>query len=268
MEHSAFLTSPVFDVDGLVHELRASHLVQQHYESHFHLNQDSLQREFSSLHLEPLMVGKRYLVYNVDETGVVRSRMLLLPFGTQVFADQKHKPILKRSCGNPMIAVVPVSGEPGQDVHSESSQKPVDELKQDGLPIAEAETATDEILASTASSFPLAEEPLVADVVSPVATTDVMDQGLSEVAPLVFDGTYESPPSLFSAGPTGVGGSIGSITGGLGFLGTLFGTGHLFTSGGSSHSPVPPRGSSPVPEPTMLVGFAIGLWALRIRRRS
>jgi hypothetical protein len=63
------------------------------------------------LRLEPLRETKRYLVYNVDDKLVIRKRMLTMKRGTLVFVDETGKPVMKRSCGNPMATYIPPRGE-------------------------------------------------------------------------------------------------------------------------------------------------------------
>ena len=62
---------------------------------------------FSHLHVGPLPHAGTYIVYNIHDDGVIRARAFQLEKGTAVFMDAQGTPILKLSCGNPMVAPVP-----------------------------------------------------------------------------------------------------------------------------------------------------------------
>jgi len=103
---------------ALTAEVQHDPLVRKRYERQFLMSEGELIHYFSSLHIEALKEDRRYLVFNVDDSLVIRSRMLHLTKGTLVFADADHKPILKCSCGNPMSAALPAVGENDALIHS------------------------------------------------------------------------------------------------------------------------------------------------------
>ena len=111
MEHNAFLRKPVFSARGLSQQVASDPTVLKRYERHFMLNKDVLKEYFAKLELMPLRETRRYLVYNVDSHFKINKKMLILQKGTLVFADKNGKPILKRTCGNPMVAYLPPKGQ-------------------------------------------------------------------------------------------------------------------------------------------------------------
>lgn len=104
MEHNAFLRKPVFTTEALVDQVRSDPVVLKRFERHFKMDKEALAEQFKGLTLRPLAKTDRYLVYNVDENYVIRSRRLLMKRGTLVFVDETGKPVLKRTCGNPMVS--------------------------------------------------------------------------------------------------------------------------------------------------------------------
>ena len=110
MEHNAFLDKPVFTTDDLVRQVGSDPMVLARYVRHFMMDKGKLRRYFKTLELHPLKETRRYLVYNVSPSLSVGKKMLYMRKGTLVFTDHKGKPILKRSCGNPMVASLPAIG--------------------------------------------------------------------------------------------------------------------------------------------------------------
>ena len=71
------------------------------------MSESDLLDMFSGLHPSTLKQGGSYIVYNIHEDNVIRARVFNLKRGTLVFVDANGRPILKISCGNPMIAPTP-----------------------------------------------------------------------------------------------------------------------------------------------------------------
>jgi len=92
--------------EQLIAEIRANPVVQDRFNRHFHTTTPELLRMISHLHAGPLPRSGTYIVYNVHEDGVIRARAFQLQKGTAVFMDDSGTPILKLSCGNPMVAPV------------------------------------------------------------------------------------------------------------------------------------------------------------------
>jgi hypothetical protein len=116
-EHNAFLDKPVFSTADLLKQLHSDSEVRGRYERHFKMSEPTLVYYFKGLHLEALKQDKRYLVFNVDDHFVIHHRLLHLKKGVLVFADDTHTAVLKRSCGNPMIAYLPALGENTPKLH-------------------------------------------------------------------------------------------------------------------------------------------------------
>ncbi|CAN5670368.1 hypothetical protein BH11ARM2_BH11ARM2_00840 [soil metagenome] len=140
MEHNAFLRKPAFTTKQLTDEIHSDPIVLRRYEKHFQIGEKGLVEYMAGLRLRPLTETKRYLVYNVDGNLRIQKRLLTLRRGTLVFVDSKGKPIMKRSCGNPMVSYIPPRGEtsnnfaptkpvelamvPEPDTFSEAAQPP------------------------------------------------------------------------------------------------------------------------------------------------
>lgn len=107
MEHNSFLTKPVFTTQGLVDQVKNNKVVRKRYETHFKVTGPTIERYFKKLRLRPLTNTAKRLVYNVDKKYVVKSRKITFRKGTLVFVDPKGRIVLKRSCGNPMTAIIP-----------------------------------------------------------------------------------------------------------------------------------------------------------------
>src|SRR5689334_9892892 len=86
-EKNSFLERPVKSVADLVMQIRKDAHVRDRYMRHFGKTVDQLTSEFSKLHLGKLSSAGEYLVYNIDDLGVVHSKMLHLKAGTPVFMD-------------------------------------------------------------------------------------------------------------------------------------------------------------------------------------
>lgn len=115
MEHNAFLRKPVFTTKQLTSQVKADPTVLRRYEKHFQTGEKGLVEYMDGLHLQPLKETKRYLVYNVDGQLHIGKKLLTMRRGTLVFADKTGKPIMKRSCGNPMVSYIPPRGETSND---------------------------------------------------------------------------------------------------------------------------------------------------------
>jgi hypothetical protein len=108
MEKGAFLNKPVFSTKELLKQVDQDPQVAKRFSKHFMMDKNQLKRVFSGLTLKQLPVTRRYEVYNVDSKLKVGKKKLLFKKGTLAFVDRTGKPILKRSCGNPMAVVPPV----------------------------------------------------------------------------------------------------------------------------------------------------------------
>jgi hypothetical protein len=118
MEHGAFLNKPVFSTKELIAQLDTDPIVAKRFERHFMMDKADIRKVFASLVLKPLPVTRKYEVYNVDKNFKVGKKILTFKKGTLAFVNEAGKPILKRSCGNPMAVLPPIG------VTAESIQEP------------------------------------------------------------------------------------------------------------------------------------------------
>ena len=256
-EHNSFLETPVFSVDGLLRELKSNATVATRYERQFKMSETDLERYFSTLHVAPLSESNVYLVFNVDDSLVIRARKLHLTQGTLVFVDPSGKPILKRSCGNPLVAAIPARGSHATKTHSEAPEQ--DELKADegdsanfGKPGGPAEEAPNSsTLASLEPALPA--EDLIAD-----------QAGAAQGGRAMTLNPVTSPTSPLSAdfAPSGTLPSVGGV-GGLGYFGALVALGGAITGHGNNTGLTP----AATPEPSTWLAIACGLGMLSLRRR-
>jgi hypothetical protein len=228
MEHNAFLNKPVFSTAELNREVGSDPTVLARYVRHFMMDKDKLKKYFTSLRIRPLKETRRYLVFNVDKKLVVRRRMLVMRKGTLVFTDKKGKPILKRSCGNPMVEALPAVGTTAS--HFAPAKRQDAEVKQ----------SDDEAITMTDSPDSI-RNTLIAP--SELETTLEDPEVLpSPVAPL--------PPPPVGFTPFNPWPGLGVATG----IAILV----------PPHDP----GPAPVPEPISIFSFAAGLGGFALRRRT
>jgi hypothetical protein len=107
VEPGSFLNKRAHTVKELVWATENDAQVRTRYERHFHMSEAELVHYFSHLHVGKLRASGSYVVYNCHDDEVIRARVFKLKAGTPMFVDDFGKPILKISCGNPMIAPVP-----------------------------------------------------------------------------------------------------------------------------------------------------------------
>ena len=244
-EHNSFLETPVMTTSALVAEVQHDSLVRRRYERQFKMSEPELIQYFSSLHIEPLTEDRRYLVYNVDDSMVIRTRMLHLAKGTLVFADATHRPVLKCSCGNPMTGALPALGENDSFVHSLEGG--------DIIPFtryAESPGDTEPLMADDTYVL-TGEEPALDE-------TPEIEQ--PEFRPLPF-------APIATPGPAPAVPFVGG-TPGLGWLGLipLFGIIPIINQPHNHTTPPPPPFA--VPEPMSFAPLAVGIVALCSKRRK
>jgi hypothetical protein len=107
VELGSFLNRPASTTDQLVQQTRRDRQVLDRYERHFHMSERELVQMFSGLHPAKLGHSGSFTVYNVHDDNIIRARVFILKKGTPVFEDENGKPILKISCGNPLVAPRP-----------------------------------------------------------------------------------------------------------------------------------------------------------------
>ncbi|MFI5385418.1 MAG: DUF6777 domain-containing protein [Fimbriimonadales bacterium] len=102
-EPNAFLARKADSVQQLVQQVRTDRAVADRFERHFGRSSAELLKYFASLHLARLNQDSNYMVYGVDDLGVIKVHPQRLKAGTRVFADSTGLPILLAGCGNAMV---------------------------------------------------------------------------------------------------------------------------------------------------------------------
>lgn len=239
MEHNSFLKKPVFSRQQLLDQYRADAEVRARYAAHFKVKSSRIDDYFETLRLAPLPVGKRYLAYNVDpKTKKVGRRLLFFPKGTLVFVDAKGKPVLKRSCGNPMVSYVPAAGKTAIAF----------------VPQKEEEESIAAVAPQTTETTPATEEEIAMVPETPVVETPVQPvQPAQPIQPEPIAPTPEFPPAVILAS----GGALGSLLP-VAIVGAVAGV-----AGATG-----PRGDTPVvPEPATMTIMAVGAGMSLYRKR-
>jgi hypothetical protein len=103
-EPNAFLNRSVSSVTGLVREVQNDPDVADRYVRHFGKSKEDVLAYFRTLHLAKLNSDGTYIIYSVDDNGVIKSHPELMKKGTLVYADSDGVPILKAKCGNALVA--------------------------------------------------------------------------------------------------------------------------------------------------------------------
>lgn len=102
-EPNSFINRPANTLPELLNQVRTDKQVASRYMRHFGMTKEEVVDYFSKLKLGRLPADGVYLVYNVPDWEEVRARALQYRKGTLVWQDQDNRPILKASCGNPMV---------------------------------------------------------------------------------------------------------------------------------------------------------------------
>jgi hypothetical protein len=201
-ERNSFLNRNVSSTADLIAQIKKDPEVRARFERHFGKSAEQLSGEFSKLRLGRLAKAGDYWVYNVDEEGVIRAKLLHLKAGTPVFMDSAGRPVLKKSCGNAM--------KPGTDFAGNASEPMV-------------------VNPSDLREIPMVEEPSVL----PLFTNNL--EPASPLAPIIAQPPTLDTPGIANQPMVDTGGSgfvlpIGLLAGG-GFF--------IQGGGGEDHSPVP-----------------------------
>ncbi len=102
-EPNSFLNKRANSVPQLVQEVRTDDAVADRFARHFGKTREELVEYFGTLHLARLNSDGTYMIYLVDDQGVIKAKPQRLKAGTRVFADAAGTPVLKASCGNAMV---------------------------------------------------------------------------------------------------------------------------------------------------------------------
>jgi hypothetical protein len=102
-EPNAFLNKKADTVSQLISAVRNDPAVADRYARHFGKTREEVVQLLSGLHLARLNEEGTFLIYSVDDDGVIKAKPQRLKAGTRVFADASGNPILKASCGNALV---------------------------------------------------------------------------------------------------------------------------------------------------------------------
>ena len=102
-EPNSFINRPANTLSELLSQVRDDKVVASRFTRHFGMSKEEVIDYFSTLELTRLKSDGVYLIYNVPDWEEVRSRAVFYRKGTLVWTDQQGNPILKASCGNPMV---------------------------------------------------------------------------------------------------------------------------------------------------------------------
>ena len=241
-EPNAFLNTMAPSLPALIKQVQKDPQVYARYARHFGMNRAELVSYFSTL--RPATIGKSgpYVVYNVHDDGIIRSRIFSLKAGSLIYVDVAGTPILKKICGNPMTV-----GPKRTTVASIIPVAPIG-VPNDVRPVSEEETPT-----TVEEMTPIEEmEAPPFEAAPPEVTPPIVP----ETPPTI------TPPTITPTPPTVV--SPGFETAGLGWLIPLLAGSVITTTGGGTSS------SGLVPEPATLAGLLLlggSFAATRLRKR-
>ena len=112
-EPNAFLESKAPTHEALMNEIKNNSVVMSRYTRHFGMTKEQVIEFFDTFKLDRLKQDGVYLVYNTPESGEIRSRSIFYKKGTPVWVDQMGNPVMKVSCGNPMLRGTDAQQIPG-----------------------------------------------------------------------------------------------------------------------------------------------------------
>ncbi|MBX3097125.1 MAG: PEP-CTERM sorting domain-containing protein [Fimbriimonadaceae bacterium] len=113
-EPNSFLNRPASTAQALKTQLMADRQVMDRFMRHFGMTREQVLAMVSDLSLARLPQDGVYLVYNCSENEEIRARVMYYKKGTLVWVDRMGTPVLKASCGNPMVRGSDASGvQPG-----------------------------------------------------------------------------------------------------------------------------------------------------------
>lgn len=84
-------------------QIRTEERVSQRFMRHFGMTKEQVLEYMDGLRLSRLEQDGMYLIYNVPDSEELRSRVMFYRKGTLVWVNQMGQPVLKASCGNPMV---------------------------------------------------------------------------------------------------------------------------------------------------------------------
>ena len=103
MERGSFLRRHVETPAQLVNQVRNDPVVARRYMRYFGRNRSDLIAYLQTLRIKPLTQDHRYEVYYVHKGEIMGSKMLHMKRDSRIFIDRNGTPVMKLSCGNPML---------------------------------------------------------------------------------------------------------------------------------------------------------------------
>ena len=101
-EPNAFLNRPASSIQGVIQQVRTDPEVYGRFAKYYGMDKNQLIAYFSTLKQAKLATNELYVVYNVHEDGVIRSRLFDLKAGSLIYVDSFGQAVMKKVCGNPM----------------------------------------------------------------------------------------------------------------------------------------------------------------------
>ena len=101
-EPNAFLNRPASSIQEVIKQVRTDPEVYDRFAKYYGMSKAELVDYFSTLKQAKLPKNELYVVYNVHEDGVIRSRLFDLKAGSLVYVDSFGQAVMKKVCGNPM----------------------------------------------------------------------------------------------------------------------------------------------------------------------
>ncbi|MBX3112013.1 MAG: hypothetical protein KF857_08395 [Fimbriimonadaceae bacterium] len=145
-EPNAFLNKSVRNHAELMRQIKNDRTVMDRYERHFGMTREQVIDMMSGLRLGATQEDGVFLVYNVPESGELRARSIFYRKGTKIWVDKSGQPVLKASCGNPLMRG---SDKPDQPVLAD--MEPGDETVRDLTGVERpGETVPSDLVAMTA----------------------------------------------------------------------------------------------------------------------
>ena len=185
---NSFINRPAPTHTALMREIERDSVVMDRYMRHFAMTRQEVIAYFSVLRLKRLTHTNPYTVYNVPDSGELRSKVMIFKKGTTVWIDEAGKPILKESCGNPLT-------------RGPSKPVSVDEVMIVDMPIELTPPTTEtEIIVARVDS----PEPAVPQIVpDPPTTTPPLrpEPPAPPVEPPAPPPSFKVPPFLFAIPP-------------------------------------------------------------------
>jgi hypothetical protein len=236
-EPNAFLNKTAPNLTAILYQVKTDQEVFNRYQRHFGMTKPELVSYLGTLKPSKIVKPGPYVVYNVREDGVVRSRLFNLQAGSLIYIDAMGTPVLKKVCGNPMIPG-PKKLTAVNLFHEAPLAPPVD-LKPAEETAPTAETPSELMVAEELAMPPVEAVPPVTPPITP------------PVAPPTPPVTPEVKPS-FEVGDFG-GALLPLLSGGL--IGLIGGGG---------------GGSTVIPEPATIgmTAMLLGLYGMRRKRKN